>query len=197
MMILKKFALGIVVAVLASTLLLPGSAGAVKADSYYEDFTDEGESYPLIIDQGRAYVIRAYDFNRMLSLGELISGTSSAHSLALREFEIYGTKQQLDMAKKKLNDLTATANTMKSELSYMTDSSVPEIFSNYTKAINRYKAANSYLYKFYKTPTKYNFNMYLKYEKEGFDLAYTGKEKSFSEYQYYMGMALDILSLNQ
>lgn len=194
---MKKFALGLLSIALAGVVSFPGNVGAVKADSYYEDFPSDIESYEIIINRGRDYVIKAYDFNRMIALGDLISSTSSTHSAAYDEFKIYGTKTQLDLAKKNLNELTKSVPKMKSEVSYMTDSSPSQILSNYTNSINRYKTANMYLGKFYATRTEYNFDMYMKYTKEAFDLAHAGRKKSLSEYQYYTGMALDILSLNQ
>lgn len=194
---MKKFMLGALSIALAGAFAFPGSVGAVKADSYYENFPSDVENHEIIINRGRDYVIKAYDFNRMIALGDLISSTSRTHSAAYDEFKIYGTKTQLDLAKQNLSELTTSVSKMKSEVSYMTDSSPSQILSNYTNSINRYKTANMYLGKFYATRTEYNFNMYMKYTKEAFDLAYAGKKKSLSEYQYYTGMALDILSLGQ
>lgn len=191
---MKKFVLGLLTTISIGTFTVPNNAGAVKADSYYEEFNPQGESYQRIIDLGYDYVLNASTFNRLFALGNQINSMSEACSLAYQQINLDGSDEGIIRAKKVLVNVKKQRSSLQQEFSFMSSESIPKIFSNYSKGIANYESALTYLEKYRTTRSSQNFNSYLSQVKAGYNNSYYGSKESLSQYQYYMGLALNILS---
>lgn len=192
---LKKFALGLLSIAIAGVVAFPGNVGAVKADSYYEDFPTAAQiaSMPDLY-QVKNDIIYADYFNQIESLGDILDNFNGGITLAYDEMSIKGTNSVQIGLKNRLDAIAKKRKELAADLKYINDPVASKVLNNYLKAINRYTASNQYLAAFYKTRSEYNFNMYLKNKAEGFDLHAYSELEATKRYTFYIKRAFDALN---
>lgn len=192
--VLKKFALGLLSIALAGVIAFPENVGAVKADSYYEDFPAAAQmaSMPDLY-QVKSDIIYADYFHQVETLGGIFGNFSDGISLAYDEMYGKGTNTVQLGLKNRLKSISEKRNELAADLQYINDATASKILSDYLKAINRYTAANQYLAAYYKTGTTYNFNMYLKNRSEAFNLHAYAEFEASGRYQFYIQKAFNAL----
>ncbi len=186
---LKKFSIGLVMIVLASVIIFPASVSVVKAESYSKEM-------PVLLMSNNEITQSIYDadhFNTSAHLAKRLQSVADAHSLSYDEMHLYGTKELLDSVKKRLDEYRANRNELSRSMKAMSDPDAVKVLSMHHKAINSYETANTYLKKYYNSPTQYNLKMYLKYDENAYNLSLEIESISRDRYFYHLSMALNAL----
>jgi len=135
-------------------------------------------------------------FNACTQLAKGLRMIKSVHRIAYNEILLYNkeelindVEQQLNLAKTSRSDLSENMRTLK----VMNDPAATKVLSLHLKAINNYITANTYLKKYYNSPTQFNFNSFVKYDDQAYNLSVEIAELSQERYAYYMKKALNSL----
>ena len=192
---MKKFALGLLSIAIAGVVAFPSSVGAVKADSYYEEFAGPEllSTSPDFAEMKRDLLYAKY-FHQAEILGNMIGGFQSALGIAFNEMSTEGKNDYQKGFKERLKKLNQNRNIMAADLKYVNDPIAASVLSDYLKAINRLTSANSYLEQYYRTGSEYSFNMYLKNSGEGFDLYAYAQQDANIQYNYYINKSINSLT---
>lgn len=192
---MKKFLLGVMSIALAGALAFSGSVGAVKADSYYEEFSAPKylSTSPDFSEMKKDLIYSKY-FHQAEILGNMLGGFQSALGIAFNEINTEGKNDFQKTLKERLKTLNQNRNIMAADLKYINDPAATTILGDYLKAINRFTAANQYLENYYKTGSKYNFDMYLKNSGEGFNFYAYAQQSANIRYNYYMDKTIAALT---
>lgn len=192
---MKKFVLGLLSVAIAGVVAFPGNVGAVKADSYYEDFPTDAqmESMPDLY-QMKQDLMYADFFHQAEVFGDMLGSIYELNSGAYRQIADSKSNQQQQKVKKNLDSLTAMREKFSGELDYVKDPQAAKILADYLKALNKYKIANSYLVKYYNAPSQYHFDMFLKSNSEAGYLALYAKNESTTKYNFYMNKSINTLT---
>ncbi|OWA36801.1 hypothetical protein B9G55_01600 [Saccharibacillus sp. O16] len=186
---MKKFIWGLMSIALAGVVVCPANVGAAQAGSYGEELPRSYATNSQIAQS----IYNADLFNASAQLAVKLQGVADGHSLAYDEMPLYGTNEILYSVADHLNTYKLNRNQLSESMKSMSDPAAIKVLSMHLKAINSYVTANNYLKSYYNTPTQYNLNMYLKYDKNAYDLAVQIEDLSHERYLYYLNKALDAL----
>lgn len=143
------------------------------------------------------YIYSANFFHDSDKLGLLLYSVHDTLDSSFKEIRDSNMNTEQNYVQSRLETLSNTRNLLSQRLPYINDVNAKEVLSNYLKAINAYKTANSYLSKFYINPTQYNYSMYLSNAQKGAKLASDTSINASKRYQYYMDLSLNMASPNR
>lgn len=184
---MNKFSLGLLAIALASAVAFPASVGAVKADSYYKEFSGPEllSTSPDLVKM-KDEIIYADYFHHLELLGEKLSGIYDKQSIAFHEINYLNVNFAQFVTKETLDQLTTDRNEIAASLQYIKDPAAAKILSNYLSSINKYKTANQYLLKYQKQKTQYNYSMFVNNTESAFKLSVTYKKQAQERYAAYI-----------
>lgn len=186
---MKKLVLGLMSFTLASVIAAPVKMSAEGQNTFMKEM-------PIFYTSNSEIAQSIYNadlFNASAQLAVKLQHVSDGHSLAYDEMPLYGSNDILLSVEDTLDVYKSNRTQLSESMKSMSDPAAIKVLSMHLKAINGYVTANSYLKKYYKSPTQYNLNMYLKYDNNAYDLAVQIEDISQERYFYHLNKALDSL----
>lgn len=149
----------------------------------------ELNSSDILIIKG--FIKTANFFNKLESLGDMITDLSNTYSLAFQEMNSDNINTYFKTANTHLDGVIDSYNSIIGDSKNYSDNTIQGILNDYYAAIDYYKNVDTYLNKYFYSKLDSDFDNYLDNSKNGFNISFNAKKRALSGYNKYISLAVN------